>query len=479
MGTSSADMLTGTSSSDVFTGGVGNDTFVFVAGAPQADVITDFGAIWLSGAITGAQEVPPVPSAASGTVIGYLNRGQTEFNFAARITGLDLGGQTAATVDNVTAAHFHRAVPGVSGGVVFGFIGLPNNELQGETVVTPATGTVTGSWDAGEGNGTNTLTTLVPALLNNELYINFHTPPFPAGEIRGQMLVQDQGLDRIDVSAFSIGDFGQLQMLMTESGGSTTLTIFTNSQASTLTLNGAPMARLSANDFVFATARREWFGTQGDDDLFSAGGADFLSGEAGDDWINSGGGDDRLNGGLGDDFVQGMDGADTVDGGAGSDDVNGNAGADQVRGGDGADMVRGGQDNDTIYGEAGADSHVNGNQGQDLVYGGDANDTVYGGQGDDTVYGEAGDDHVHGDLGADLLYGGAGADRFGFRVGAGADWAADFSFAAGDRVQLAAGTAYTATSYQGQAMIVLSSGEALGLAGVAAASFSSDWVVFV
>ena len=340
-------------------------------------------------------------------------------------------------------------------------------------------GTVSGSWDAAEGNAGNTLTSLTPALLNNEIYINFHTAPFPAGEIRGQMLVQDQGLDRIDVSALGVGDFGQVLLLMTEAGGTTQLSFMTNGQSSSLLLTGAPMARLSAADFIFADATgRSFFATRGNDDVFGAAGVDLLFGEGGNDRMNSGGGDDQVEGRDGNDTIQGMEGNDRVSGGAGDDDVTGNTGADTANGNEGSDLVRGGQDNDSVYGDAGDDWHVNGNRGEDQVFGGDGHDTVYGGQGADTVYGEAGADIVSGDLGADILYGGVGADRFVLRVGFGADWAGDFSFADGDRIQLATGSVYSMSSYQGQVLITLSTGDSIGLAGVASSGFTSEWVVF-
>ncbi len=111
------------------------------------------------------------------------------------------------------------------------------------------------------------------------------------------------------------------------------------------------------------------------------------------------------------------------------------------------------------------------------MYGGDGNDTVYGGQGNDTVYGGAGDDLISGDLGNDILYGGPGADRFAFRPGGGVDWIADFNSAEGDRIVLPAGTAYTVTTYQGQAVVDLGHGDQIGLVGVSPSQMG-DWLVF-
>lgn len=179
-----------------------------------------------------------------------------------------------------------------------------------------------------------------------------------------------------------------------------------------------------------------------------------------------------------DDAIRGMDGDDSVLGGAGNDDVNGNVGRDTVDGGPGADMVRGGKDEDMVYGGDGDDPHVNGNMGSDQVFGGQGNDTVFGGQGADTVNGDAGDDLLSGDRGDDLLFGGAGADRFVLKAEGGTDWVGDFNPGEGDRIRLDAGAAYTVTASDGQAMVVLSTGDAIGLAGVPTAAFSADWIVY-
>ena len=210
----------------------------------------------------------------------------------------------------------------------------------------------------------------------------------------------------------------------------------------------------------------------------SSAGNDTIDGQGGNDTLDGGAGNNLILGGDGNDVVRGLDGADTIDGGTGNDDVNGNTGNDIVSGGDGADTVRGGQGDDTIDGGNGDDPHVNGNIGNDIVHGNDGNDTVYGGQGPDPLYGDAGNDSLSGDLGNDVLFGGAGADRFGIARGGGQDWIGDFNAAEGDKVVMATATTYTVSNYAGQVLITLSSGDSIGLVGVAFSSFSSDWIAF-
>lgn len=217
-------------------------------------------------------------------------------------------------------------------------------------------------------------------------------------------------------------------------------------------------------------------GTAGADSYAGGAGNDTIDGADGNDMIDGDAGADQLFGGDGSDFIRGLGDNDIIDGGAGADTVNGNLGQDTVAGGAGADVVYGGQGNDLVNGGDGDDSYVNGNMGDDIVHGDYGNDSVYGGQNNDTIYGDEGDDFLSGDLGNDLLFGGNGADRFAIGVGGGNDWVADFNYAAGDRIQLAPGTAYTVGAHQGQVVIFLTGGEALGLVGVG--SFSADYVVF-
>ena len=250
-GTASADTITATAGADTMTGGVGDDTFVFgTTGGAQTDVITDFGTIYFAATVNASQEAGNITSPGSGTFTGALHKGNGAFDYSATITGLDFGGQTASTTDNVTAAHFHLGAPGTNGGIVFGFIGTPNNETDGDTVVNAAAGTIKGQWDAGEGNGT-TLTAQVANLMAGQLYFNIHTSANPGGEIRGQVLAQDAGHDRIDMRGTGIADFTALQPLITDVAGSAQITVTIGGAAYVLSLQGVPKAALSAGDFIF------------------------------------------------------------------------------------------------------------------------------------------------------------------------------------------------------------------------------------
>jgi len=152
--------------------------------------------------LTNGQENPPAnPTLAGGarrpasfgTATFSLNTAQTAMSFTATIKNLDFtGSQTADANDNLLNAHIHAGAavtPTTNGGVVWGFFGAPfNDNNPNDQVVTPlgagVGGTISGKWDAPEGNNT-TLTAQLPNILAGRAYINFHTTQFGGGEIRG------------------------------------------------------------------------------------------------------------------------------------------------------------------------------------------------------------------------------------------------------------------------------------------------------
>ena len=167
---------------------------------------TGHAATFLFANLTNGQENPPTnpttttgtPRVSFGTASFVLNDAQTAMTFSATITGIDItGNQSADTNDNLVAAHIHAGtnLPPVNNGVVWGFFGSPfNDNNPNDVVITPfATGvgfTISGKWDALEGNNT-TLAAQIPNILAGRAYINFHTNQFTGGEIRGQLTVPE------------------------------------------------------------------------------------------------------------------------------------------------------------------------------------------------------------------------------------------------------------------------------------------------
>ena len=108
--------------------------------------------------LTGAAEVPPVNSSATGT--GWLSVNPFTLGVAGRIE---------TTLTTGTAAHGHRGASTVAGPVVI-----------------PLTSPSPGAWATAAGA---TLTDeLLARFMEGNLYYNVHTAANPGGEIRGQLL---------------------------------------------------------------------------------------------------------------------------------------------------------------------------------------------------------------------------------------------------------------------------------------------------
>ena len=114
----------------------------------------------VSTTLSGASEVPANASIATGTVSGTFDKVSKQLLLTISFNGL-----TA----NASAAHIHKAVVGVNGGVIIGFSGVPAATSGSFTY----TGTLT--------------TTQELDLLAGLYYVNVHNASFPGGEIRGQL----------------------------------------------------------------------------------------------------------------------------------------------------------------------------------------------------------------------------------------------------------------------------------------------------
>jgi hypothetical protein len=172
--------------------------------------------------LTNAQENPPaIPTTTTGgfrptsfgTATFSLNDARTAMTFSSTVFNIDFTGmQTPDRHDNLTVAHIH-AGPNVTrttnGPVVWGFLGTPFNDTNPRDVrVTPFStsvgGTISGKWDAPEGNNT-TLPAQLSNILQGRSYINFHTEQFPGGEVRGNISLAPEPSTFVPVSAGFVG----------------------------------------------------------------------------------------------------------------------------------------------------------------------------------------------------------------------------------------------------------------------------------
>jgi hypothetical protein len=115
------------------------------AGSPQTFVAT----------LTGAQENPPVHSAAMGMATVTLSADRTMITY-----------MVTHNVSGATAGHIHMGAPGTNGSVVIPFASA-TSPIMGTAAVTPA---------------------LATALETAQLYANIHSSTSAGGEIRGQLL---------------------------------------------------------------------------------------------------------------------------------------------------------------------------------------------------------------------------------------------------------------------------------------------------
>jgi hypothetical protein len=120
--------------------------------------------------LTGAAEVPPTGSTATGSAT--IERDGNTVTFDVEVSGI-----TA-----VTMAHIHSGAAGVNGPIrVNLFLGPTTGALTGQLVE--------GSFSTSDVMGIS-YEALLAELRAGTAYVNVHTTAFPAGEIRGQVQLQ-------------------------------------------------------------------------------------------------------------------------------------------------------------------------------------------------------------------------------------------------------------------------------------------------
>ena len=217
------------------------------------------------------------------------------------------------------------------------------------------------------------------------------------GDSLSDDLIHDfvHGDDTIDVSAWGISDFEQVQALLyRDHHGRATINAYYDNTDHVLRLAGVATGDLTASDFAFSNAgAKTETGTGNDDTLFGSGA---------DDTLNGGGGFDALLGGGGDDVLSGGSGLDWFDGGAGNDTVEYSYSNELLD----INLVR----QRAVFGD-GAKEFM---RSIESVTGSDGANRITGDGGNNTLEGRGGDDTLAGKLGHDVLIGDAGADWFVF-----------------------------------------------------------------
>jgi hypothetical protein len=129
-------------------------------GEIRAQLRQPVGKLLFDARLDAAQEVPPTASPAQGSATVWLNTTFDTLWYEVVAHGL---------TGPITAAHFHNAPPGMSGGVILGMNGISGSRVSGMAA------------------GANLTGEFIAKLLRGETYINLHTAMFPGGEIRGQV----------------------------------------------------------------------------------------------------------------------------------------------------------------------------------------------------------------------------------------------------------------------------------------------------
>ena len=120
----------------------------------------------ISGAASGAQEIPPVTTNGAATLTGSYDSISKQLIYSINWTGLS---------GDVTAAHFHGPALATESAGPLQDISIVTNGMDGSTA-----DTITASAD------------LHTALLGGKVYYNLHTAANPDGEIRGQVNLSPQ-----------------------------------------------------------------------------------------------------------------------------------------------------------------------------------------------------------------------------------------------------------------------------------------------
>lgn len=167
-GTVHADsVVTAANAFIIATGGsyVNIHTSTYPGGEIRAQLINNTTVRYLAGDLSGSKQVPPVATAARGTVIVTYN---TETNL------LELAGDYQNLSDTVTEAHIHRGGLGVAGPVIIPL-----------TTSRDSTGIITGFAQFPD--------SLEAELLAGNMYVNVHSAKYPNGEIRTQLMPTTSG----------------------------------------------------------------------------------------------------------------------------------------------------------------------------------------------------------------------------------------------------------------------------------------------
>jgi len=129
--------------------------------------------------MTGAQEIPAVPTTALGSMDVFYSKDTRTLSYKVTWSGL---------TDSVSLMHIHGLAPtGFAAGVVQNIVTASNGIFPQKTsgkYTFLKSGTLSGTLLA------DGVAVKEQDILNGVYYMNIHTPAYPGGEIRGQIRFQ-------------------------------------------------------------------------------------------------------------------------------------------------------------------------------------------------------------------------------------------------------------------------------------------------
>jgi CHRD domain-containing protein/PEP-CTERM motif-containing protein len=171
---------------------------VLLAPSQSSGAVITFTAV-----LSGANEVPPTGSPATGFATVTLNGDSltVDESFAGLVGG------------TASAAHIHCcALPGVSAGVAVPFVGFPAatsgtyNHIFDLTLLATYNGAFV---TANGGTAASAEAALIAGLNGGLAYANIHDATFPAGEIRGQLVPEPATWSFVGLALTGLALFGR------------------------------------------------------------------------------------------------------------------------------------------------------------------------------------------------------------------------------------------------------------------------------
>ena len=134
--------------------------------------------------LTGDQQVPPVRTAAFGFAEVQLSSDRNTLEFQVVV----------CNIANVVASHIHANATGTNGPVVIPFFGSPSPPFSStDGCNTLAEGTRTSAdLILRPLAGINSWNDFINALIAGNTYVNVHTTANPGGELRGQLVAENE-----------------------------------------------------------------------------------------------------------------------------------------------------------------------------------------------------------------------------------------------------------------------------------------------